>query len=84
MSYPGPDQAMNAILDQTLTNYGQHIVAQVRDTVTLSGGNDTTVIIHHPNGAPRSAEDGHPHYTRAGDARLLRDVLNAATDRGLL
>lgn len=67
---------MNDLLRETLTIYAT-LSAQVRD-------NQFSLIIYHREGAPRSSEQGTPYVSQIEDARLLRDLLNAATDRGVL
>lgn len=61
---------------ETLTIYAT-LSAQVRD-------NQFSLIIYHREDAPRSSEQGTPYVSQIEDARLLRDLLNAATDRGVL
>jgi len=61
---------------ESLTVWGQTCSAQVRDLGTIA--------LYHYDNAPRSPEDGSPYLLTTLDAVLLRDVLNAATDRGLL
>ncbi|QBI97211.1 hypothetical protein SEA_TRIPL3T_59 [Mycobacterium phage Tripl3t] len=78
------DDQFNAFIEEHLTVFGDHISAQFRDTVTLDGEPDPTLILHHPDGAPKSSENGRPYILHAADARLLRDLLIAAAKRGLL
>jgi hypothetical protein len=61
---------------ESLTVWGETCSAQMRGLAEL--------VIHHYESAPRSTEDGHPYILPTLDAVLLRDVLNAATDRGFL
>lgn len=61
---------------ESLTVWGQTMSAQVRGLAT--------VAMHHYDDAPRSTENGQPYLLTTLDAVLLRDVLNAATDRGFL
>lgn len=68
---------MNELLDETLTIWGPTLSAQVRH-------NHFGLVIYHRPDAPRSTEQGAPYVADIEDARLLRDVLNAATDRGIL
>ncbi|WP_280389894.1 hypothetical protein [Nocardia wallacei] len=72
-------EPMNEYLHDTLTVWGEAISAQVRDTTPA-----TTLALHVRDDARRSSEDGHPYILPIGDAVLLRDVLNAATERGEL
>lgn len=75
---------MNELLAQTLTVWGDTMSAQLRDTQTVDGQPAPTLVMHHYEGAPRSSEDGKPFVLSAIDAVLLRDLLNAATERGEL
>jgi hypothetical protein len=61
---------------ESLTVWGQTCSAQMRDLAEF--------VLHHYDNAPRSTEDGQPYILPTLDAVLLRDVLNAATDRGFL
>ena len=60
---------------QSLTVWGETFSAQMRDGQFL---------VHHYDDAPRSTENYEPYVLPVRDAVLLRDVLNAATDRGFL
>ncbi|WP_068059191.1 hypothetical protein [Nocardia xishanensis] len=71
--------SMNEHLHDTLTIYGETISAQIRDYTP-----ETKLVLHVRDDAPRSTENGHPYELPIGDAVLLRDVLNAATERGEL
>ncbi|KQU33531.1 hypothetical protein [Rhodococcus sp. Leaf233] len=76
MTYqPDPD-GMNSLYRETLTIWGETCSLQVRGQAGL--------VLHHPDDAPRSREDLHPYEIPVADAVLIRDVLNAATDRGEL
>ena len=61
---------------ESLTVWGTTMSAQVRGLGRIA--------LHHYDGALRSTEDGHPYMLTTLDAVLLRDVLNAATERGFL
>lgn len=65
----------NVHLKQSLTVWGATVSAQMREGV---------LAVHHYDDAPRSTEDGKPFLLPVADAVLLRDVLNAATERGFL
>jgi hypothetical protein len=91
------DSDMNEYMAETLTAWGKTISMQMRDPGLLSGDGlqahldagtapptENTLILHHVDGAPRSPENYHPYVIPAADARILRDLLNAATDRGVL
>lgn len=60
----------------SLTVWGETCSVQVRDLAT--------VAINHYEDAPRSTEDSEPYLLPTLDAVLLRDLLNAATDRRFL
>lgn len=53
-------------------------------TCSIQARGASGIVLHHMDGAPRSSEDGQPYEIPAADAVLIRDVLNAATDRGFL
>lgn len=72
-------EPMNELLHDTLTVWGDSISAQIRDYTP-----ETALALHIREDAPRSAEDGAPYLLPLADAVLLRDVLNAATERGQL
>lgn len=52
------------------------------DTCSMQVRGKAGIVLHHMHGAPRSGEDLHPYVIPVADAVLIRDVLNAATDRG--
>lgn len=60
---------------QSLTIWGGGFSAQMRDG---------TLAMHHYDGAPRSSEIGEPWLLDLKTTVLLRDMLNAATERGFL
>lgn len=68
--------ADNAHMRESLTAWGETISLQIRYPGSL--------YLHHMDGAPRACEDGQPWLIPRTDARLLRDLLNAATERGEL
>lgn len=67
---------LNAHMRESLTAWGETISMQMRHPHAL--------YLHHMAGAPRASEDGQPWLIPVADARILRDLLNAATDRGQL
>ena len=70
-----PEENPNIHYRQSLTVWGTTCSAQMRDG---------QFMLHHYDDAPRSTEDGQPYALTVLDAVLLRDVLNAATERGFL
>ncbi|MGW5519042.1 hypothetical protein [Nocardia africana] len=72
-------ESMNEYLRDTLTVWGETISAQFRN---YQDGAKLVLAVHED--APQSPEDGQPYELPAADAVLLRDVLNAATERGQL
>lgn len=68
-------QETNVHYKQSLTVWGETYSAQMRDEA---------FAVHHYDGAPQSVEDGQPFMLPVPDAVLLRDLLNAATERGFL
>jgi hypothetical protein len=76
---PRPNEPMNELLHDTLTAWGETISAQIRDCTPEA----KLVLAVHDN-APRSSEDGHPYLLPVADVVLLRNLLNAATERGEL
>lgn len=86
-----PSDGMNDLMDQTLTMWGVHLSAQIRQVATLvtvdplrMGPLETTLVIHHLEGAPRSPEEGHPWVIGYSDVERLRDLLWCAEQRGQL
>jgi hypothetical protein len=73
------NEPMNELLHDTLTIWGETISAQIRDYQ-----DGTQLALHVRDDAPRSSEDGQPYQLPTADVVLLRDVLNAATERGFL
>jgi hypothetical protein len=71
-----PAENPNIHYRESLTIWGPNISVQVRGLAT--------VAFYHLDNAPRSTEDGQPYLLTTLDAVLLRDLLNAATDRGFL
>lgn len=61
---------------ESLTVWGMTMSAQMRGLHGLA--------LYHRDDAPRSSEDGQPYQMPVFDAILLRDLLNAATERGEL
>jgi len=64
----------NADYRSSLTIWGMTMSAQMRGQLGLA--------LYHRDDAPRSTEDGQPYEMPTFDVVLLRDLLNAATDRG--
>ncbi len=91
-----PSDGMNQYMDQHLTMWGCAISAQVRrhgildqealarDQITVSGLTETVLALHIKADTQRSPEHGQPYLLGSRDMENLRDLLNFATDRGML
>lgn len=93
-----PSGGDNNLMDQHLTMWGGQCSAQIRVHDNLhpealdpespnymrTKGKSVVLALYLPKDTPRSPEVGEPYLLDAGDMERLRDLLQLATDHGLL
>jgi hypothetical protein len=85
----------NEQVEQSLTMWGVHISAQMREHPTIAfdpngdlpprvTSTQSVMVLHHMDGAPRSPEAGEPWIIGASDLERLRELLYFAEQRGMI
>lgn len=87
-----PSDGMNDLMEQTLSAWGVHFAAQIReygtlvpDTLNVDPDHTEVVLaLHIKDDTPRSPESGHPYLLSLGDIERLRDLFYAGECRGVI